>query len=340
MSKRSRAILSLTLVLGSPALWAADMYEDPTLSPWGAQGEVATSADASLAQSQLAALLDERDRLLWVRDCGGFPRIQPAQTETSLEHGVVSPTVEALRVRLILSNDLPESYAAQAGSLESQTFDFELVRAVQRFQTRHGLASEGNVDSRTLETLNIPVEKKLEDLTISIQTWQTLAQEIGDGEPFLLVNTTEAAVRLFAAGSQRLQLKSTLRAADGADLSGDTINELSVDAQNGAARWELGEGQLQVEPPKALVHAILYTANDWDLSTIQTAVNAATTTSIPLQRLVNVHVVALPNWADQGVVRYLDADRAKTPTNNSRPLPPTLFADADSAADVDLPPTH
>ena len=340
MPKRSRAILSLTLILASSMLCAADAYVDPTLSPWGAQGEVATSADASLAQSQLAALTDERDRLLWVKDWGGFPRIQLASNDTALYLGVVSPTVEALRVRLILGNDLPESYAAQVGSLESQSFDSELVRAVQRFQTRHGLASDGNVDSRTLEALNIPVEKKLEDLTISIQTWQALAQEIGGGEPFLLVNTTEAAVRLFAAGSQRLQLKSTLRAADGTALSADTINELSVNAQNGSAHWELGEGQLQVEHPEALVHAILYTANDWDLSTIQTAVNAATTTSIPLQSSVNVHVVALPNWADQGVVRYLDANRAKTPKNNSRPLPPTLIANADSPTEVDLPPTR
>ena len=333
MSKRNLALLSLTLVIASTALRAAEPYVDPALSPWGGQGEVATPVDATLAQSQLAALADERDRLLWVRDWGGFPRIQLAPNETVLELGVVSPSVEVLRVRLIMSNDLPESYAAQAGSLVSQTFDFELLQAVQRFQTRHGLATEGIVDTRTLEALNLPVERKLEELADSMQTWQSLAQEIGDGEPFLLVNTTEGAVRLFAASSQKLQLKSTLRTGNDDALTDNTINELSVDAQNGAPHWELGAGQLRVEQPEALVHAILYAANDWDLSTIQTAVNAATTTSIPLHSSVNVHVVALPNWADQGVVRYLEADRAKTPMNNSRPLPPTLIAGADSVTD-------
>jgi murein L,D-transpeptidase YcbB/YkuD len=331
MSKRSLAILSLTLVVTNTPLQAADTYVDPTLSPWGGQGEVATPLDATLAQSQLAALADERDRLLWLKDMGGFPRIKPTPDEGVLELGVVSPSVESLRVRLIMSNDLPESYAAQAGSLASQTFDFELMQAVQRFQTRHGMTSEGFVDARTLEALNIPVERKLEDLADSMQTWSTLAQEIGDGEPFLLVNTTEGAVRLFAAGSHQLQLKSTLRTAADEELTGNSISELSVGAQNGTAHWELGEGQLQVEHPEALVHAILYTANDWDLSTIQTAVSTAASTPIPLQNSVNVHVVALSNWADQGVVRYLDADRAKAPKHNSRPLPPTWLAEADSA---------
>lgn len=209
--------------------------------------------------------------------------------------------------------------AAQAGSLASQTFDFELLQAMQRFQARHGLASEGIVDGRTLEALNIPVERKLEDLADSMQTWSTLAQEIGDGEPFLLVNTTEGAVRLFAAGSHQLQLKSTLRGTNNEALTSNTISELSVDEQNGITGWELGEGQLQVEHPEALVHAILYTANDWDLSTIQTTVNAATRTPIALQSSVNVHVVALANWANQGVVRYLDADRVQTQKHNSRP---------------------
>ena len=337
MLKRSFAILSLTLVVANTPLLAADTAVDATLSPWGGQGEVATPIDATLAQSQLAALADERDRLSWVKDMGGFPRMQPAPAEGVLELGVVSPSVEALRVRLIMSNDLPESYASPAGSLASQTFDFEVLQAVRRFQTRHGITSEGAVDAATFQALNISVERKLEDIADSMQTWLTLAQEIGDGEPFLLVNTTEAAVRLFAAGSHQLELKSTLRAANNLELTGNSINELSVDARNGAANWELGEEQLQVEHPEALVHAILYTANDWDLSTIQTAVSAATSAPIQLENSVNVHVVALSNWADQGVVRYLDADTAKRPKNNSRPLPPTLIAEADSEIAANRP---
>jgi len=337
MLKRSITILSLTLVVANTPLHAADTAMDPTLSPWGGQGEVATPNDASLAQSQWAALTDERDRLLWVKDQGGFPRIQPAPGEGVLELGIVSPSVEALRVRLIMSNDLPESYASPAGSLASQTFDFEMLQAVQRFQTRHGIACEGAVDDATLQALNISVEQKLEDIANSMQTWLTLAQEIGDGEPFLLVNTTEAAVRLFAAGSHQLELKSTLRAAKNLEMNGNIINEVSVDARNGVANWELGEGQLQVEHPEALVHAILYTANDWDLSTIQSAVNTAASMPIPLQSSVSVHVVALPNWADQGVVRYIDADPAKRPENLSRPLPPTLIAEADSEMAANRP---
>jgi|GEM_PF-3464434 len=332
MSKRLLALLTLHLGTVVMPLMAADNTFDSTLSPWGVQGQVALPADAALAQTQIATLADERDSLLWVRDRGGFPLVQPAPTEPVLQLGVVSPTVETLRVRLILSNDLPESYAAPAGSLAGQTFDFEVLQAVQRFQTRHGLASGGVVDADTRKALNLSVERRLEDLDLSLQTWKTLATEIGDGEAFLLVNTIEGSVRLFAAGSQQLELKASLHGTSNTDgLAGSTLNELSGDAQTGSPRWEPGEEQLQVENQEALVHAILYTASDWDLATIQTAVTS-TTTSIPLLNPVNVHVVALANWVDQGVVRYLDADTAKTTKNPGRPLPPALIADADSAA--------
>lgn len=333
MLKRCFAPLSLYLALASMPSLAADMPIGSTLSPWEAQGEVALPLDATLAQTQIAALSDERDRLLWVRDRGGFPQVQPAPDEPVFDLGIVSRTVETLRTRLILSNDLPESYATPAGSLAGQTFDFEMLQAVQRFQTRHGLGSDGVVDGGTLKALNISVERSLEDLEISLQTWQALATEIGDDEPFVLVNTIEGVIRLYVRDERQMQLTATLDGTTDADEhAGSTSSKMTANRRAVAPQWELNEGSQQVEHPEALVHAILYTANDWDLSTIETAVNSAISRSMPLPNPMNIHVVALPAWADQGVVRYVDAELTKTPQKIARPLPPTLIADADSVA--------
>lgn len=125
------------------------------LSPWGGLGEVRLAADATDSELMSAALLDERDRLQWVADQGGFPVVE---TAGSLDLGVVDPAVELLRVRLTLSNDLPEALNWTAGSLEAQTYDFDVMQAVQRFQLRHGLEATGFVDPHTQELLNAPVD--------------------------------------------------------------------------------------------------------------------------------------------------------------------------------------
>ncbi len=339
MSKRRSALVALLLGVTALPLVAGDNRFDPTLSPWGLQGQVALPADATLAQTQIASLADERDSLLWVRGVGGYPLVEPAANESALDLGMVSPTVETLRARLILGNDLPESFSAPEGSLQGQTFDFELLQAVQRFQARHGLGSDGVVNADTLQALNIPVERRLEDLDESLQTWKTLAMETSDGEAFLLVNTIEGAVRLFAAGSQHPALTASLHGMPNLeDPEGNARTALSVVPQTGAAHGAPNQGHLEVEHQAALVHAILYTANGWDLSSIQSAVTSATS-PVPLLNPVDVHVVALANWVDQGVVRYLDTRTAKSTHDPSPALPPALIAIAHptAATDTSLP---
>jgi hypothetical protein len=152
MSSRVRLIIALCFAVSGGTATAGEPWAQ--VAPWGGQGEVQLPADASDADMQMASLRDERDRLQWVADAGGFPKV-PSET---LDLGVVHPAVEILRVRLTLSNDLPEALNWPQGSLEAQTYDFDVLQAVQRFQLRNGLEATGQVEGSTLENMNRPVD--------------------------------------------------------------------------------------------------------------------------------------------------------------------------------------
>ncbi len=156
---------------------------DPTstsLTPWGGQGEVMLASSASERDMQIAALLDERDRLSWVADAGGYPEVVAA---SPLDLGVVNDAVEALRFRLTLSNDLPEALNWPAGSLEARTYDFDMLQAVQRFQLRNHIEATGIVDARTLSVLNLPVDFWITQIDTRLCEWDVSPSQVNDTAP-------------------------------------------------------------------------------------------------------------------------------------------------------------
>jgi murein L,D-transpeptidase YcbB/YkuD len=54
-------------------------------------------------------------------------------------------------------------------SADTETFDDQLEKAVMRFQRRHHLAADGAVDKQTLEDLNVPVEKRIDQIRINLE---------------------------------------------------------------------------------------------------------------------------------------------------------------------------
>jgi murein L,D-transpeptidase YcbB/YkuD len=90
---------------------------------------------------------------------GGWPTI-PADAKFAL--GVQGPNDELLRKRLLISGDL-------AADKASGPYDDVVVESVKRFQVRHGLAATGTVTPRTLEALNIPVQKRIKQLEASLE---------------------------------------------------------------------------------------------------------------------------------------------------------------------------
>jgi murein L,D-transpeptidase YcbB/YkuD len=132
--------------------------------------------DESTAQRLREAALSYSD--LAVR--GGWPSI-PVDAKFAL--GVAGPQDDLLRTRLIISGDL-------AADKASGSYDDILAAAVKRFQARHGLAATGLMTPRTLAALNVPVQKRVQELEASLE--RVVNMGFGFGERYVIVNIPAA----------------------------------------------------------------------------------------------------------------------------------------------------
>jgi murein L,D-transpeptidase YcbB/YkuD len=110
---------------------------------------------------------------------GGWPVIPDGPT---LKPGNSDPRLAVLARRLIISNDLA---ASDVGD-EPAIYDERLQQAVRHFQGRHGLDTDAAIGPATLRALNIPVEKRIEQLEVNIERARWVLDDIEDD--FVLVN--------------------------------------------------------------------------------------------------------------------------------------------------------
>jgi L,D-transpeptidase YcbB len=114
---------------------------------------------------------------------GGWPAL-PA--DAKLTAGANGPDVALLRRRLVIGDDLaPEQE-------EGDVYDASVSAAVKHFQLRHGLEGTGNVDSRTLRALNVPVAARIKQLEASLE--RLLGMDFIFAERYVVVNIPAAFV--------------------------------------------------------------------------------------------------------------------------------------------------
>ena len=111
---------------------------------------------------------------------GGWPMI-PAEAKYAV--GAEGPNVELLRRRLVITGDL---FTVEG----SGPYNDELIAGVKRYQLRNGLLATGLVGPRTLAALNVPVEKRIQQLEASLQRMQAIGFKFG--ERYVVVNIPAA----------------------------------------------------------------------------------------------------------------------------------------------------
>ncbi len=168
------------------------------LSASNAFASDASSAAAMLAGDQVQRLDRAIAYYTEIRDQGGW---QPVPDGPVLIAGMRHPDVRALRQRLRATGD----YHAWMGA-DPLLFDVQLTQALMHFQYRHGLATDGVVDSLTRMILNTPVAQWLAQLEHARMEWANLPG--GYLPRRVWVNIPEATVVALDSGRVEFSLRA------------------------------------------------------------------------------------------------------------------------------------
>jgi murein L,D-transpeptidase YcbB/YkuD len=141
-------------------------------------------------------------RVLAAEDDGA---LLPA-TDQPVEPGDRYPDTPRLIRLLTLIGDLT------AGTVpdDSELYDDELVAAVKRFQSRHGLEPDGRIGTATLEQLNTPLSARVRQLELALERWRRRPYDVS--RPAIVLNLPEFRLRAFgvtnaAAHNPELEMK-------------------------------------------------------------------------------------------------------------------------------------
>jgi murein L,D-transpeptidase YcbB/YkuD len=121
---------------------------------------------------------------------GGWPTL-PSDV-TKLAPGASGPQVALLRERLAITDDLAPEHA------EGDVFDAHVTAAIRRFQARHGLEETGTIGQRTLAALNVPVTRRLRQLSASLD--RISAMDFVFGHRYVMVNIPAAVAEAVENG--------------------------------------------------------------------------------------------------------------------------------------------
>ena len=99
----------------------------------------------------------------------------------TLKPGMTDPRVAAIRERLSTTDGADPAPAGNA-----ELYDAELVKAVERFQARHGLDVDGVVGPAAMVAMNVPIEDRIQEIELAMERWRWMPRDLG--QQYLMVN--------------------------------------------------------------------------------------------------------------------------------------------------------
>lgn len=127
---------------------------------------------------------------------GGWAPLTPGP---DLKEGATGARVVALEARLAAEDP---TIAVDAAPI----FDAALTQAVQRAQKRFGLNPNGIVDKRTLDALNTPVERRVDQIVANMERWRWLPQVLPADR--IQVNVAAAILSVFHHDTPTLTMRA------------------------------------------------------------------------------------------------------------------------------------
>jgi murein L,D-transpeptidase YcbB/YkuD len=122
--------------------------------------------------------------------------------------------VPQLWSRLQFEGDAPAASAdakdSNAATKIPRSYDAEVVAAVKHYQERHGLEPDGRLGAATIESLNVPMSVRVQQLDHSLERWRWMPDNYI--QPRVLVNLPEFMLRAYEADHT---LAFTMKVVDG-----------------------------------------------------------------------------------------------------------------------------
>ena len=161
-------------------------------------------------QSQLdyAALQEALRRARARREAGEFVGLAAGGL---LRPGRVDPRVPALRWRLVSSGDLAPAarMIPRPGDwMVACLYDQDLVRAVKKFQARHGLAPDAVVGPESLAALNVSASDRVRQIELNLERMRWLPADLG--EMHIAVNIPDFSLRVRRQGTTLLKTRAVV----------------------------------------------------------------------------------------------------------------------------------
>jgi L,D-transpeptidase YcbB len=132
-----------------------------------------------------------------IRIKGGWNRI--SYPDHSIQKGMRDSSVILLRERLSAEN-----YKIKKMYRGDDLLDAEVRSALKLFQKNNGISITGNLDTTTIDILNISVEKRIEQIKANMERWKDFPKQPGN---YLLVNTADFRLEAIENDSVVIHMK-------------------------------------------------------------------------------------------------------------------------------------
>ena len=135
--------------------------------------------------------------LAWYREIqkeGGWPSVAPGPT---IRPGDDDERIPAIIKRLAVTGDLDPDVDHEDPPAQ---YSPQLVPSIARFQSRHGLASDGAIGEQTIAAMNVSVDERVRQIIINMTRWRW--QDHVLGEKYILVNIAGFNLSAFEADKE------------------------------------------------------------------------------------------------------------------------------------------
>ena len=166
------AVAVCLLILPLQAALSVDTAEQEVVAR-----DATPSVNVFRSQAQRLQEAFRRHRAL--AEAGGWTSVEHGPT---IRPGAEDPRLVTLARRLVQSGDLPDSETA----ISTSEYNESLQEGVRHFQARHGLEVDALVGRKTLRALNVPIEKRIDQLRVNLERMRRLSDI--ESRDFVLVN--------------------------------------------------------------------------------------------------------------------------------------------------------